>query len=129
MAQDVFLAVWAGLPTFTVEHVGSFPAWVFGIARNVVGTHHRRAHRAMPVPDDELPEGSVEFEGSLVTQRFLLDALSRLPDDQRDVLALRFLVGLPISDVAAAMGRSDGAVTALQLRALDRLRRHLGDRS
>jgi RNA polymerase sigma-70 factor (ECF subfamily) len=125
IAQDVFLAVWNGLPRFEPEHSGSFPAWLFGIARNVVGTHHRRAHRAIPVPDDQLPEATVEFEGALVTQRVLIDALAGLPDDQREVLVLRFLVGLPTSDVATTMHRSDGAVTALQLRALEKLRTRL----
>jgi len=128
VAQDVFLAVWNGLPHFEPEHSGSFPAWMFGIARNVVGTHHRKAHRVVPVPDDQLPEATVEFEGGLVTQRVLVDALAGLPVDQREVLVLRFLVGLPTSDVAAAMHRSDGAVTALQLRGLEKLRKRMGVR-
>jgi RNA polymerase sigma-70 factor (ECF subfamily) len=125
LAQDVFLAVWNGLPRFTPEHSGSFPAWVFGIARNLIGTHHRKAHRAVPVPDDQLPETTVEFEAGLVTQRMLIDSLATLPNDQREVLVLRFIVGLPTRDVAAAMNRSDGAVTAIQLRALDKLRERL----
>ena len=125
VAQEVFTAVWGGLPGFAPEHTGSFPAWLFGIARNVVGTHHRKAHRSVPVPDDQLPEGAFEFEGDLVTQHLLVDALSGLSPDQREVLVLRFLVGLPTSEVASTMGRSDGAVTALQIRALGKLRRRL----
>jgi RNA polymerase sigma-70 factor (ECF subfamily) len=125
IAQDVFAAVWSGLPRFAPEHTGSFPGWLFGIARNVVGTHHRKAHREVPVSDEQMPEGSVEFEGDLVTQRVLIDALSGLPHDQREVLVLRFLIGLSTNDVAATMRRSDGAVTALQIRALDKLRRRL----
>src|SRR5206468_2199045 len=127
VTQEVFLAVWAGLARFSPEHEGSFPAWLFAVARNVVGTHHRKAHRIIPVPDEALPEGSIEFEGGLVARRVLLDALVRLSTDQREVLALRFLVGLPIRDVAYAMGRSDGAVTALQLRGLEKLRRFMED--
>src|SRR3989442_1097874 len=72
-------------------------------------------------------DGYGEFEGGLVARRVLLDALVRLSTDQREVLALRFLVGLPIRDVAYAMGRSDGAVTALQLRGLEKLRRFMED--
>jgi RNA polymerase sigma-70 factor, ECF subfamily len=127
IVQEVFTAVWKGLPRFQPEHPGSFPAWMFGIARNIVGSYHRTAHRSVAVSDDLLPEGSVEFEGTLVTQRLVTEALEKLAADQRDVLALRFLVGLPISEVAAIMGRSDGAVTALQLRALEKLRRLMGD--
>jgi RNA polymerase sigma-70 factor, ECF subfamily len=127
ISQDVFLAVWNGLPKFAPKHDGSFPAWLFKIAANTVGTYHRGAHRTIPVPDELLPDASVEFEGSLVTLRVLLDALAGLPQDQGEVLTLRFLVGLPTSEVAEIMGRSIGAVTALQMRALAKLRAQLGD--
>ena len=129
ISQDVFLAVWNGLPRFAPKHDGSFPAWLFKIAANTVGTYHRGAHRTIPVPDELLPDASVEFEGGLVTLRVLLDALALLPRDQGEVLTLRFLVGLPSAEVAEAMGRSVGAVTALQMRALAKIRSQLGDQT
>jgi RNA polymerase sigma-70 factor, ECF subfamily len=125
LAQEVFLAVWKGLGSFAAEHSGSFPAWLFGIARNVVGTHRRRARRAVPVPNDQMPETTVEFEAGVVNRRVLVDSMATLPDDQREVLVLRFIVGLPAKDVAVIMDRSEGAVTAIQLRALDKLRKWL----
>jgi RNA polymerase sigma-70 factor (ECF subfamily) len=127
ISQDVFLAVWNGLPGFAPKHDGSFPAWVFKIAANMVGTYHRSAHRTVQVPKELLPDASFEFEGSLVTLQVLLDALALLPDDQREVLTLRFLVGSPATEVARIMGRSVGAVTALQMRALAKIRIHLGE--
>lgn len=127
ISQDVFLAAWNELPGFAPKHDGSFPAWLFKIAANTVGTYHRTSHRAVPVPDELLPDTSFEFEGGLVTLRVLLDALALLPPDQREVLTLRFLVGSPTSEVAETMGRSVGAVTALQMRALAKIRAHLGE--
>ncbi len=120
--QEVFLAVWRGLPSFRHDHEGSFPAWLFGIARNVVGTHRRRKGRSVPLDLEALPDRPVEFEGVVVSRRMVVEELARLPEAQREVLVLRFLVGLSGREVANAIGRSEGAVTALQVRALRRLR-------
>lgn len=56
------------------------------------------------------------------------DALTRLPDDQRECLVLRFFAGLSISETAAAMDRTDGAIKQLQFRATNRLRQVVKDR-
>ena len=56
----------------------------------------------------------------------LAEALSRLPEDYREVIVLRNLEGLSHEDVAARMGRAVGAVRMLWMRALARLRREFG---
>ena len=123
--QDVFLAAWRGLPRFRYEHEGSFPGWLFGIARHVVAQHRRGKGRAVLVPIDEAPESMVEFEGTAVSRRLLVEELGKLPEAQREALVLRFVAGLPIRDVAASMGKTERAVTALQLRGLERLKSRL----
>jgi len=60
-----------------------------------------------------------------VSEASLRGALTHLPDDQRECLLLRFFAGLSISETAAAMDRTDGAVKQLQFRATNRLRRLL----
>jgi RNA polymerase sigma-70 factor, ECF subfamily len=57
----------------------------------------------------------------------LADALGRLPEDYREVIVLRHLEGLTFVQVADRMGRSVDSVDKLWVRALDRLRRSLGD--
>ena len=123
--QDVFLAAWRGLPRFRYEHEGSFPGWLFGIARHVVAQHRRGKGRAVLVPIDEAPESMVEFEGTAVSRRLLVEELGKLPEAQREALVLRFVAGLPIRDVVASMGKTERAVTALQLRGLERLKSRL----
>jgi RNA polymerase sigma-70 factor (ECF subfamily) len=59
----------------------------------------------------------------------LAAALSRLPEDYREVIVLRNLEGLSHEEVAARMGRAAGAVRMLWLRALSCLRRELGQGS
>ncbi len=125
--QEVFLAVWRGLPGFEDRHDGAFPAWVFGIARNVVAGRVRRAIRTRTLPIEDAREGAVEFESMVVSRRVLVDALERLPEAQREVVLMRFVAGLRSREVAEALGRSEAAVVALQMRALERLRRDLGE--
>jgi len=51
----------------------------------------------------------------------LIDCVRRLGDDQRECIVLRFLQGLSVAETAAVMGRNEGAVKALQHRAVRRL--------
>ncbi len=123
--QDVFLAVWRGLPSFRYVHDGSFPGWLFGIARNVVGTRLRKRGRAVLVPLEDDLDGSVDFEDAALSRHDLAHELARLPDPQREVLLMRFVAGMTAREVAEAMGKSEGAVAALQVRGLKRLRRSM----
>lgn len=116
--QEIFLAVWRGLPSFRYEHEGSFPAWLFGIARNVVGTHLRQRGRALEVPLEGDLEETVGFEEETVSKHLLSQLLDSLPESQREVLVLRFVVGLRAKEVGEAIGKSEGAVNALQVRGL-----------
>jgi RNA polymerase sigma-70 factor (ECF subfamily) len=126
VVQEIFLSVWRALPTFEYHHEGSFPAWLFRIASRRVGdrVRVRRRHDALPL--DEAPEGRVEFEGLAVSRRLLTESLAKLPDRQREVVLLRFVADLPVRDIAVSMGRTEAAVTALQMRGLQHLRRYIG---
>lgn len=123
--QEVFLGVWRNLPSFRNEHEGSFGGWLFGIARNVIGSMRRRNAKNEDLPTEHALDGQVEFEGDLVSKKVLHDALSELPEVQREVVVLRFLVGLSLREVGESMGTTEGAVTSAQLRGLRRLRRTL----
>jgi RNA polymerase sigma-70 factor (ECF subfamily) len=51
------------------------------------------------------------------------DALSQITDEQAEVITLRFLEGLSIAEVASRMEKTEGAIKALQYRAVQSLRR------
>jgi RNA polymerase sigma-70 factor (ECF subfamily) len=124
--QDVFLSIWRGLPSFTYHHEGSFPAWLFRIAGGRITDRLRHRGRHPSVPLDSVPERSVEFEGHVVSRGSILEALGQLPARQREAVVLRFLIGLPVREVALSMGKSERAVTSLQTRGLKALRRYIG---
>ena len=56
----------------------------------------------------------------------LLEALAQLPETQQEALRLRYMEGLPSKEIAARLGKSDGAVRVMLTRSLSRLQKLLG---
>ncbi|WP_051723828.1 sigma-70 family RNA polymerase sigma factor [Micromonospora chokoriensis] len=118
---------------------GSDPgAWFMTITRNLVVDHFKsgryRTETLDPEPGtihgqhppDRSPEGRPEeLVVSHLTNLTLIAAVQQLNPEQRECITLRFLQGLSIAEVAAAMDRNEGAVKALQYRATKTLARLL----
>ena len=104
-----------------------FGAWLTTIARNLVTDHFKSSRSRLEVISDAVPERSAAGPdpeaGVLATlnSQMLVDALRQLASEQQDCLIMRFLQGLSIADTAQALGRSEGAVKQLQLRAIRNL--------
>lgn len=107
-------------------------AWLYQVARNLIIDHVRRQrHRDhAPLTDTLAVPANVEstVEVLLRVER-AHEAILRLNERQRDVIILRFLQGLDVSEVAAILNVSVGAVKTLQHRALQNLRQLLGNES
>lgn len=99
--------------------------WLVGVARHKLADHWRRSAReerglaAMAVLAHEAGD---PWEKQLDAQ-VAHAALARLPGPQRAALTLRYLDGLPVSEVAACLGRSVHATETLLVRARNALRR------
>jgi RNA polymerase sigma-70 factor, ECF subfamily len=91
------------------------------VAHNAAIDHVRMRR---PVPVEEVRPSDTADDGDGGRERFadLRLALAALPAEQRDVIVLRFLVGLTPGEVAERMGRSEDAVHGLQHRGRRRLR-------
>jgi RNA polymerase sigma-70 factor (ECF subfamily) len=106
----------------------SFSGWLYRIAHNLVIDHYRRKGRQGTVDIDEAAPTTSEEHDPEVTVEQTLDAerlraaIRRLTDEQAEVVSLRFLEGYSISEVAAMMNRTEGAIKALQYRAVATLR-------
>lgn len=133
LSSEVFLRVLTSVHGFAGTE-GRFRSWVFAIAHNLlVDERRRRARRPAQVSLDAAehvvgggdPADDVVRE--LATER-VVALVSELPSSQRDVLLLRIVGELSVSEVAVALGRSQGAVRALQRRALGRLQRDISSR-
>jgi RNA polymerase sigma-70 factor (ECF subfamily) len=120
---ETFLRAWAALPRYR-DTGAPFVAWLFGIARHVVLDEVARRRRVMP--REELPERE---RGWTVDDRLTLaQAMDRLPTAQRQVVELKYLAGMRNEEVASALGKSKGAINAMQWRALGALREILEER-
>lgn len=109
-----------------------FSTWLYTIARNKLVDYYRR--RRFPLLDEPEAENDMaadpanDPEASLLAEESrhrLYRALRDLTDEQRQVVGCRFFYNLPIREVAEMMGKTDGAIKALQSRALQKLRRQL----
>ena len=125
-AEDVTQQIFAKLMTALDRYeprVVPFSAWILRVAHNAA-IDHVRVRR--PVPCDAVRSPDVADDAS-GRERFaeLRLALAALPAEQRDVIVLRFLVGLSPREVAERLGRSEDAVHGLQHRGRRRLRREL----
>jgi RNA polymerase sigma-70 factor (ECF subfamily) len=108
-----------------------FSSWLYRIAHNQIVDHLRKKSKRITVPlDESMPshaddpmhtaERKIEIEEIIVATRGLTPA-------QREVVSLRFGGELSVAEVARAMGKSEGAVKALQHSAIVALRKALGE--
>jgi RNA polymerase sigma-70 factor (ECF subfamily) len=118
LTADVFLAAIDSAPRYRPE-LGSERAWLYGVARNVVASEHRRAareqhalarvHGRRLLDEDDVERMQQRIDASREA-RALYAALLQLPDGERAVLELVALDDLTITEAAAALGLR--AVTA-----------------
>jgi RNA polymerase sigma-70 factor (ECF subfamily) len=121
--QQIFARALAGLSRY--QETGQFRAWLYTIARNVLANdaRGRQPTFTLEAAVETVDPGPTPEESATAAldRRALLDAVARLPDDQRQAVELR-LAGLTGPQVAVAMGRSHDAIKKLQWRALEKLR-------
>jgi RNA polymerase sigma-70 factor, ECF subfamily len=101
-------------------------AWFVTIARNLVLDHVKSSRFRLEIATAEVDSQKVESGPeqevmSRVTTDALLECVQQLGDDQRECIVLRFLQGLSVAETAEIMNRNEGAVKALQHRAVRRL--------
>ena len=144
LTSDVFRKALANIDRF--KWTGApFGAWLVRLASNVIADRAKKAARerggrqsvseGVPTPFLTAGRPSGDDANSTQSQQVQLENAERrawvirkvdeLPDDQRRVVRLRFAEEKSIGEIAAELGRSEGAVKQLQLRALQRLRKEL----
>src|SRR4051794_11231273 len=122
VTQQIFAKLMTALQRYEPRSV-PFSAWILRIAHNAA-IDHMRARRAVPceeVRSPDLEDGNVSRERA----EDLKAALAKLPPEQRDVIVMRFVLGLSPGEIAERIGRSEDAVHGLQHRGRTTLRREL----
>jgi len=127
LTQQVFLNALRSISSFRWKGI-PFSAWLFRIARNQAVDYLRKKKRTAAPLDESLASSGdspqLAAERKLDIER-LLSATKQLTEAQREVISLRFTSELSIAQVAEVMGKSQGAVKALQHSAIVALRKAL----
>ena len=132
LTSETFLRALRRIGSFTWQgrDVG---AWFTTIARNLVADHYKSGRYRLELTTDDVtdsgsaptiegPERAV-LEG--MTNKVLLQAVKKLNAEQQECIVLRFLQGMSVSETAQVMGKNEGAIKALQYRAIRTLGRLL----
>jgi RNA polymerase sigma-70 factor (ECF subfamily) len=131
LANTVFEKALAAIDRYQPKPA-QFSTWLYTIAKNCIIDHYRKRRLPMDTEAETTlvaatdlscdPEACILLEER---KRTLREALQELTPDQREVVECRFFFELSIQETACAMRRTEGAVKALQFRALDNLHRLL----
>jgi RNA polymerase sigma-70 factor, ECF subfamily len=134
LAADVFLAAMKGLPRFRHRDI-PIAAWLYRIATNGVNRwakrRRRQAIREWDAAGDIQCERSAELAQSTasdLTGDMARVAMLTLPPKHQDVLALHYLEGLSIAEIAVSLGCREGTVKSRLSRGREALRERLEER-
>jgi RNA polymerase sigma-70 factor (ECF subfamily) len=126
ITQEVFIKSWQAIRTCRGKE-DTFSAWLYRIAHNHIVDTLRKSKQEISLEIID-PVGNTdtetEVEKSLEWQK-VISALKTLPEPQRQLIILKFLEGAENDEIGDIMGKRQGAIRALQMRALDNLRQKL----
>ena len=128
ITQQVFINALKSISSYKWKGT-PFSAWLYRIAHNQIVDHLRRkTKRPIVQLDESLAKGDSDpvslTEKNLDIEQ-LAAATKGLTHAQQEVIALRFTGEMPIAQVAKLMGKSEGAIKALQHSAIIALRKVL----
>ena len=124
VVQNVFAKLIRVIGKYEQKEV-PFTAWLLRVARNAA-LDHMRARRAIPTEEVRVTDVG-QAQTSIDRGRDLREALDQLPEDQREVLVLRHIVGLSPVEIADALGKSESSVHGLHHRGRRTLQSNLTD--
>jgi RNA polymerase sigma-70 factor, ECF subfamily len=122
ITQNVFAKLLTKIDRYEQREV-PFAAWILRVARNAA-LDHIRSRRAIPTEEVRVADiGRAQM--SFDRGRDLRQALEELPDDQREVLVLRHVVGLSPVEIASTIEKTESAVHGLHHRGRRSLKANL----
>ncbi|MBI3964581.1 MAG: sigma-70 family RNA polymerase sigma factor [Chloroflexi bacterium] len=127
LTEEIFLKAWEAIGKFRWQGV-PFSAWLYRLAHNRVVDYTRRKRPSAPLLES-VPAHGPDTE-TVVADRLewerVVEAMRGLTVDQQEVLTLKFIEGYENDEIGVITGKREGAIRAIQFRALAALRSILG---
>lgn len=127
VTAQVFERAWQSIRRYKPQ--GTFKSWLFAIAQHTLADHYRR-RRTAAAPLHELSETLLDSsatpeDGALLSEemRQVVHLISELPQEQQEILELRFLGDLSYAEIATVTGKGESAVKMMAYRALEDIRK------
>jgi len=129
LVAEVFVRVLNRIRSFRGRTEAAFSAWLYRIARNLITDHYRKhgkiqstsLEKARNLADDR-PD-PFQHTATRQTHEELYQVIGQLTPEQQQVILFRFFEGMGNAQIARILGKTEGAVKALQHRALATLKR------
>ena len=124
ICQESFLKAWKALPTFTLKNGGTFQAFIYRIARNImIDLSRKKKEFSLAIyeeieTDDDLVSKMERTENIDKVKRML----AKLPDKDRQILILRYFEDMSHKETAKIIGIREGALRVRSTRLLKRVK-------
>lgn len=129
--QEVFLKAWKNIEKYQ-ERNCPFSSWLYRIARNTVIDFYRTQKKVYPIEDEiffsegnDLRENPKKIAETKIEVERVKKVLNSLPNNQREIIVLKFIEGFSNKEIAKILKKSEGAIRILQYRAIRNLKKIL----
>ncbi len=130
ITQNAFIKAWKALPSFAFTKNGTFQAYLFKIARNLLTDYQRKKKDisleliADVVKSDE---DLIDYVTRKEEEKTVGNALATLDDDERQIVVLRYFEELSFSEISKIVGKNEGAIRVQVHRILIKLKNRIKD--
>jgi RNA polymerase sigma-70 factor, ECF subfamily len=124
VCQETFLRAWKALPKYTMTEAGTFQAFLFRIARNLIIDLGRKKKEYSLAAYEEV-ETKEDFAADVDKQADIEQvkiALAKLKEKDRQILLLRYFEEMSHAEVSAIIGIKEGALRVRTIRLLQKLK-------
>jgi len=130
LTQQVFIRAWQAIGRYK-KTSSPFPAWLIRISHNLVIDFYRSKKDKVYL-DSEIVANNSDFSPERAAeinfhQQQLRRVILQLPGEQQQVILMSFIEGFPCAEIAASLGKTEGAIRVIQHRALKKMRHILGE--
>lgn len=128
ITEEVFIRAWEKIGTYKIESGIPFSSWIYKIASNLIIDYYRKfkyetfLDPEFDIEDEQSVRALKESTENIYNQKLLSHALTKLSEDQKDVIIFKYVNDLEYSDIAIILWKPEWTIRQLHSRALQKLK-------